>query len=97
MNDISSVYYAVLELRRLADRALWRAATSDQCDAARSLERVASEAEAAFPKVREMYHKGVEADKHQRRAYDAYVTAPQEGCSCHINPPCSYCIGGGTE
>lgn len=25
------------------------------------------------------------------REYDRYVTRGPEGCSCHINPPCSYC------
>lgn len=35
-------------------------------------------------------------EEHERageRAYDAHVTSPDYGgCSCHINPPCSWCI-----
>lgn len=28
------------------------------------------------------------------RAYDRHVTGPEpEGCSCHISPPCAFCVG----
>lgn len=31
------------------------------------------------------------------RAYDIYANSESECCSCHINPPCSFCVNEGSE
>jgi hypothetical protein len=30
-----------------------------------------------------------------RGAYHLFDNYEPEGCSCHINPPCAYCVNGG--
>lgn len=32
-------------------------------------------------------------DPHGSRALDMDIEQEPSGCSCHINPPCSYCVG----
>lgn len=36
-----------------------------------------------------------EAQEEADKAYDNREDEEAEGCSCHINPPCSYCENGG--
>lgn len=52
-----------------------------------------SRAFAALRKVQEAWPKAASLIDEADRAYDRYVTTDRaaQGCSCHINPPCSFC------
>lgn len=48
----------------------------------------------------EMSKKDRDYDRHfapqQSQKLDDAMNEPYQGCSCHINPPCSYCVNKGT-
>jgi hypothetical protein len=90
--SLNNIYYAIYELDREAQFRRNLGGSSNY-ERARDLDRIRKDAIAvynqlseAMPRLRSLK---VEAD----RSYDRYVTRPplDEGCSCHINAPCSFC------
>lgn len=58
---------------------------------ARDLERTYRDASAELRALSEALPRLRELKAAADRDYDRYVTREPEGCSCHINPPCSFC------
>ena len=88
--SLSAIYDAISCLSREADFRR-NMGNNTNYERARDLDRTRQEAEReyrlladAMPRLRALK---AEADK----AYDKYVERGPDGCSCHINPPCSYC------
>ena len=96
MRDLSTgaIYDAIASLEREASFR-WNVGGRENLDRYRDLQRIMKDAQTelraldgALPRLRALK---AEAD----RQYDRYVTREpswdEGGCSCHINPPCSYC------
>lgn len=92
---IDNIYYAIETLRREADRASWNAKGVEQRDHARDMKRTAEEASKEYSKLSEAMPRLRSLSSEADRQYDSYVTREREpdneGCSCHINPPCGFC------
>lgn len=94
---IDNIYYAIETLRREADRASWNAKGVDERDRARDMKRTAEEASKEYSKLSEAMPRLRALSSEADRAYDSHVTRERErepvdeGCSCHINPPCGFC------
>ena len=49
----------------------------------------------SFKRERDEARKLNEKERVEDQAYDRTVLSPDTGgCSCHINPPCSFCVDG---
>lgn len=92
---IDNLYYAATELERAADwlsriTTGWEARdrVSSLRQTAREAQREYNELAKVMPDVRAyIAEKAVQYDRHVTRAREW----EDEGCSCHINPPCGYC------
>ena len=78
--SIDEIYYAICALQNAAESAVNRAKGVDAYDRAKELRRIAEEAYAAYPKVAEIFKKGLLAKANSESSYDAYVTSPPD-CS----------------
>jgi hypothetical protein len=97
--DLGNIQQAIWAARRMAQRAYNTARSADDYDEARDLERVASAAESDMRKLSELYPDIRSMKRERDRAYDAYVLNRREPdkCTCHLSPPCSYCIEASKE
>lgn len=94
--NLNTIESALEDFKRGAEDRRWNA-SGYAYDRAKSDDWFAGEALKEMRKLREVWPRARDALKAQERAYDVYVTTYGQGgdsggCSCHINPPCSYCI-----
>lgn len=97
--DLGMIGDAVTDAVHAAERRRYEA-RGGAYDRAKSDHDFATRALAEFRKLQEVWPRAKEALAAQARAYDAYVLSPredgpEEGCSCHINPPCGFCTNQG--
>lgn len=92
--SISRIWEALTALDREAERQSWTAKTSAEWERVRDIKRTATDALAEYRILSEAMPRLRSLSAEANRSYDRYVTRYREdegGCSCHINPPCSYC------
>jgi hypothetical protein len=97
--DLSMISGAISDAVSSAEARMY-SARGGAYDRARSDHDFATRAQAEVRKLQEVWPRAREALAAQARAYDAYVLSPredgpEEGCSCHINPPCGFCTNQG--
>jgi hypothetical protein len=76
--------------RNYADRAYDSARGRQYSEIASDI-RFIEEAKAELSKLYRYWSDISNYISSKEKSYDNYVTAPERGCTCHINPPCSYC------
>jgi len=90
--DLSHISHAISVLQ---DRAqyLQNVATGGYAhDAAYRASQIANLAAVEMRKLEAKWSAFLTFVRQTEKAYDTYVCNPIQECTCHINPPCNFCI-----
>jgi hypothetical protein len=90
--NLNEIDNAIMHLKEQAGMVMSLSSHWSQREKAESAVKAACAAEKEMQKLHRQLSKLLELQRQSDRSYDAYVTSPEE-CTCHINPPCNFCIG----
>ena len=91
-----NLYYAANELERAANWLENITTGWEARDRIKSMRETAREAQREYAELSKIMPDVRAYIASKSAAYDRYVTREpewgQDGCSCHTNPPCSFCV-----
>ena len=90
--EISFIRQAISTLQERARHLQDTAKSGYAHDAAYRVSQVADRADIEMRKLEAKWSAFILFERQAEKSYDAYVCNPVQECTCHISPPCNFCI-----